>query len=52
MMMIGEARGEVIEPVRDVLQSGEEDQRRPRAAPVEHFEAHPWRYDDELNSVR
>ena len=52
MVVIGEARSEVIEPVGHVLQSGKKDQWSARTAPVEYFQCHSRRDCDELRSVR
>jgi hypothetical protein len=51
MVLVGEAGGEFIESVRDVLQAGEEDEWWPRAAPVEHLESHSPRHRYELDSM-
>ena len=39
MMVVDEAGSEVIEAMRHVLQPGEEDERWPGSAPVEHLES-------------
>src|SRR6185436_13129725 len=52
MMVVGKLGGEVVESVRHVLKPGEEDERWPRAAPVEHLEPDSRGDGDEADLVR
>ena len=51
MVSVDEVRGEIIESVSHILQSGEEDERGSRAAPIEHLEAHAGRHGHEADAV-
>ena len=51
MVPVDEVWGEIIESVSHILQSGEEDERGSRAAPIEHLEAHAVRHGHEADAV-
>ena len=52
VMLVRELRGKIVPNMRGVPETGEEDNRTSRAAPVQHFELDTLVYGDHFSVVR